>query len=98
MEKQDILARLRENEAALKARGVCHAARFGSRATGAARPDSDIDIMVEIAPEARMDLFRYVGIVQFIKELFPVRVDVANREGLKPLVRPGIEADAIYAF
>lgn len=98
MEKQDILARLRENEAALKAQGVCHAALFGSRATGAARPDSDIDIMVEIAPEARMDLFRYVGIVQYIKELFPISVDVANREGLKPLVRPGIEADAIYAF
>ena len=98
MEKQDILARLRENEAALKAQGVCHAALFGSRARSDARPDSDIDIMVEIAPDARMDLFRYVGIVQYIEEMFPVRVDVANREGLKPFVRPGVEADAIYAF
>ena len=45
-----------------------------------------------------MDLFRYVGIVQFIQELFPMRVDVANREGLKRFVRRGAEHDAIYAF
>jgi uncharacterized protein len=98
MDKQDILARLRENEAALKAQGVCRAALFGSRARGDDSPDSDIDIMVEIAPDARMDLFQYVGIVQYIEELFPGRVDVANREGLKAPVRPHVERDAIYAF
>jgi predicted nucleotidyltransferase len=51
MDKQDILARLRENEAALKARGVSHAALFGSRARGDQRPDSDIDILIDLAPE-----------------------------------------------
>ncbi len=98
MDKQDIIARLRENEAALKARGVSRAALFGSRARGDNRPDSDIDIMVEIAPEAEIGMFGYVGIVHSIEDLFPVRVDVANREGLKPLVRPSAERDAIYAF
>jgi predicted nucleotidyltransferase len=57
MDKQDILTRLRENEAALKARGVTHAALFGSRARGEDRPDSDIDIMIEIAPDAVQDVF-----------------------------------------
>jgi hypothetical protein len=37
MDRQDIIARLRENEAALRARGVTHAALFGSRARGDAR-------------------------------------------------------------
>ena len=98
MEKQDILARLQENEAALRARGVAHAALFGSLARGEQRPDSDIDIMVEIAPGARVGVFEYVGIVRFIEEMFPTRVEVANREGLKSLVRPSAERDAIYAF
>jgi predicted nucleotidyltransferase len=52
MDIQDILARLRENQAALKAQGVRHAALFGSRARGDNHPDSDIDILVEIAPES----------------------------------------------
>ena len=98
MDKQDILAKLRENRAALEARGVRHAALFGSRARGEAGPDSDIDIMVEIAPDAGVDLFEYVGIVQYIEEMFPVRVNVANRRGLKPIVRPNVEREAIYAF
>jgi hypothetical protein len=34
MDKQEIIAWLRENEAALKARGAVHAAMFGSRARG----------------------------------------------------------------
>ena len=98
MNGQEILARLRENETALRARGVSHAALLGPRARGDNRPDSDIDIMVEIAPDARIGLFQYVGIVRYLEELFPLRVDVANREGLKPLVRPNAERDAIYAF
>jgi predicted nucleotidyltransferase len=98
MNKQDVLDRLRRNERALRERGVTHAALFGSLARGDARPDSDIDIMVEIAPDARIGLFQYVGIVHYLEDLFPVRVDVANREGLKPFVRPSAERDAIYAF
>jgi hypothetical protein len=57
MNRQEILDRLRENEAALRAQGVAHAALFGSVARGEARPDSDIDIMVEIAPEIPMGSF-----------------------------------------
>ena len=46
MNSQDVLAKLRENESALRARGVKHAALFGSCARGDNRPDSDIDIMI----------------------------------------------------
>ena len=98
MNKQEILDRLRENERALRERGVTHAALFGSRARGEERSDSDIDIMVEVDPDAHISLFDYVGIVQYIEELFSVPVDVANREGLKPFVRPSAEREAVYAF
>lgn len=98
MNRQEILDRLRENEAALRAQGVAHAALFGSVARGESGPDSDIDIMVEIAPEIPMGVFQYVGIVHSIEDLFPVRVDVSNRVALKPHVRPSAERDAIYAF
>ena len=98
MKRDEALQKLKEAEADLRAQGVAHAALFGSVARGENRPDSDIDILVEIAPEIRMSLFQYVGIVQYIEGLFPGPVDVANREGLKPLVRPSAERDAVYAF
>ncbi len=98
MKRDDIIEKLRERESELRAQGVTHAALFGSRARGDNRPNSDIDIMVEIAPEAGIGLFQYVGIVQYIEELFPVPVDVANRAALKALVRPKAEREAVYAF
>jgi hypothetical protein len=54
MSRDEILARLREFEPALRERGIAHAALFGSAARGDNGPESDIDIMVEFAPEARV--------------------------------------------
>ncbi len=98
MDRQEILAKLRENETALRARGVSHAALFGSHARGDNRPDSDIDIMVEFDPAARVTVFNYAGLKEYIAALFDSPVDVVSREGLKPYVRPGATTDAIYAF
>ncbi|MFL5257003.1 MAG: nucleotidyltransferase family protein [Rhodopila sp.] len=80
------------------AQGVAHAARFGSRTRGDNRPDSDTDIMIELNPAVPVGVWDYVGIKAYIKGLFEGRVDVVNRDGLKPYVRPVALADAIYAF
>jgi predicted nucleotidyltransferase len=98
MDSQDVLDRLRQNERALRERGVTHAALFGSRARGDNRPDSDIDIMIEIEPEAVQDIYAYVGLKDYIAKLFVGRVDVIDRKALKSYVRPAAESDAIYAF
>ena len=98
MDREDIIARLRENEVALRARGVAHAALFGSRARGESHPDSDTDIMIELDPAAHVTLFDYVGLKDYIASLFDGPVDVVNRAGLKPGVRPAATADAVYAF
>lgn len=98
MDRREIIARLRENEALLRARGVSHAALFGSRARGNARSDSDIDIMIEFDPAVCVTVFNYAGLKEYIAGLFDGPVDVVSREGLKPYVRPAATTDAIYAF
>jgi uncharacterized protein len=98
MTRDQIIERLKENEAALRAKGVAHAALFGSRARGDDRPDSDTDIMVEFDPTAHVTVFGYAGLKDFIATLFDGPVDVVNREGLKPYVKPAVTADLIYAF
>jgi uncharacterized protein len=97
-DRQEIIDRLRQNEAALRARGVSHAALFGSRARGDDRPDSDIDIMIEVDPAAGIGVYEYVALKDYIAALFDRPVDVVSREGLKPYVKPAVTTDAIYAF
>ena len=89
---------LRRSEGALRARGVRHAAMFGSVARGEARRDSDIDVMIEIDPDAHMTVFDYVDLKEYIATLFDRPVDVVNREALKPYISPAVSADAVYAF
>ena len=98
MTREDIIARLRQNEAALRACGVTHAALFGSGARGDVREDSDTDIMIEIDPEARIGVWDYVGIKDFIAGLFDGPVDVVKRKTLKPHERNSVIEDAVYAF
>jgi predicted nucleotidyltransferase len=98
MNQQKVLSKLRENETALRARGVSHAALFGSRARGDSRPDSDVDIMIEVDPDAHVGVWDYVGLKEYISVLFDGPVDVVDREALKSYVAPAATADAIYAF
>jgi hypothetical protein len=98
LNRQEILARLKENEAPLRARGVAHAALFGSRSRGDQRPESDTDIMIEFDPAACVTVFDYAGLKEYIAGLLDGPVDVVNRDGLKPYIKPAATADAIYAF
>ena len=98
MNSDDILATLRAHQLELRHRGVRHAALFGSVARGEATTASDIDILVEHDSDAPIDVFAYTGITQYLSDLFPERVDVANRDRLKPSVRPRAERDAVFAF
>jgi hypothetical protein len=77
---------------------VRHAALFGSRARGDNRPDSDIDIVVDLDPAAHLTIFGYAGLKDYIADLFDGPVEIVNRAALKPYLRPAATADAVYAF
>jgi predicted nucleotidyltransferase len=98
MNREQVIATLRAHEGELRQRGVQRAALFGSIARGEAIASSDIDIMIELDPEAPVDLFAYAGLKRYIAELFGESVDVVNRDALKPYLRRPTAADAVYAF
>ena len=98
MNAEDAIATLRRHEGALRARGVAHAAVFGSVARGEPRADSDLDILVEFEPGAEGTIYDYMRFKEYVAGLFNGPVDVIDRAALKPHLRAPAARDAVYAF
>ena len=69
MSRDKILARLQAHEPELRGMGVRSLALFGSVARGEDTPESDIDLLVSIEPEAELSLLGFVGISQRLSDL-----------------------------
>lgn len=98
MTNHEALDILRRHESDLRERGVRRAALFGSVARGENGPSSDIDVIVEVEPDAHITVFEYAGLKEYIASLFDGPVDVISLDGIKPQLRPTVAADAVYAF
>jgi len=72
--------------------GACNVRIFGSVARGDARPDSDIDLLVDLEPGR--SLLDHVGLWQDLEELLGRRVDVVVDGGLNPHLEKRILAEA----
>ena len=94
MKRGEILQRLTAHRSDLAAFGVKSLALFGSVARGEARPESDLDILVEFEDSATFD--RYMELKFFLEELLGCRVDLVTRKALKPRLRPYVEQEAVY--
>ena len=98
MELEKALRTLREAELALRAKGVRHAAVFGSTARGEQRTDSDIDIAVDLDDLVARTIYDYVEVKDAVAALFDRQVDVVDRAALKPYLREEVERELVYAF
>jgi uncharacterized protein len=94
----DVLGALKQHEHDLRRMGVVHAGVFGSVARGESRPDSDIDVLVDLDPAHPIGVFEYSRLKLFLGELLGEGADIANRRTLKPLLRDSILRDCVNAF
>jgi predicted nucleotidyltransferase len=71
---------------------------FGSAARGDMQPGSDIDILVDFKPGARIGLVRFASLSEELQALLGRSVDLVTKPGLKPRVRPHVlrEAQRVY--
>lgn len=75
---------------------------FGSVLRSDFRPDSDVDVLVEFAPEARVSLFEFYDVEQELTALFGRRVDLVERRAVEkspnPFRRANILGDATLLY
>jgi len=74
-------------------------ALFGSVLRDDFRPDSDVDVLVEFEPEARVGLISLGEMQHELSNLFARPVDLVLKNGLKRRIRDSVLASAqvIYA-
>lgn len=96
MNKQDILIFLRTHKTELHNRfGVLRIGLFGSYARDEQRPDSDIDIAVDIQSD---NTFRsFFGLKTYLEDNLHATVDLGMENAIKPGARASIQQDIIYA-
>lgn len=93
--KEEILSFLREHKAFFKERfSVDNIMLFGSFARDEAKPDSDIDILIEATQKS---FRRYADLIIFLEDSFERKVDVIYRDSLNPFIMELIEKEMIYA-
>jgi predicted nucleotidyltransferase len=72
---------------------------FGSALRDDFGPDSDVDVLVEFAPEAQIGFVALSRMQRELSDLFQRPVDLVPRDGLKPAIREAVlsSAEVIYA-
>jgi predicted nucleotidyltransferase len=72
---------------------------FGSAARGDARPGSDIDLLVDFLPQARVSLLRHSAAERELSALLGRKVDLVSKRALRGALREEVlsQARLIYA-
>jgi uncharacterized protein len=91
--RQEACARLAQIEGDIRALGVARLALFGSVARNEARPDSDVDVLVEFAPGAKT-YERFLALSELLEARLERRVELVTTESLSPYIGPRILAEA----
>lgn len=99
MDRDEILAKLREHAPELKAAGVMHLFLHGSYARGTEiRGSSDVDVIAEFDPRRRLSLVDMVAIENRLTDLLGLQVDLSPAKTLKEPVREKAKREAVLAF
>ena len=91
--KEQVVARLEPARERIRALGVQRIALFGSVVRGEARPDSDVDLLVQFDPEKKT-LHNFMTLSFLLEDLLQRHVELVTTEALSPFIGPHILREA----
>jgi predicted nucleotidyltransferase len=95
MDATDVTRALLAHREMLQQFAVRELRLFGSTLRGEAGDASDIDLLVDYDPAARVGLFAFVRLQRRLTELLGRRVDLATPDALHPALRESILREAV---
>jgi predicted nucleotidyltransferase len=91
--RDEAIRRLQTVESEILHLGVRRLALFGSVLRNEARPESDVDVLVEFTPtEKTFD--RFMALADLLEETLEHPVEIVTTESLSPFIGPHILAEA----
>jgi predicted nucleotidyltransferase len=80
--REELIAELLALKPEFEREGILHIGLFGSRARQDNRPDSDIDLLVEVDEGRTVSLLNFAGIYGLIEERLGLETSLVDRRGL----------------
>lgn len=93
--KEEIIARLQENQSRIIGFGVQRIGLFGSFVRNETNAESDVDLMVEFDIDQKT-LKNLVGLSQFLQELLGRKVELITPQSLNPFIGKHIINEVEY--
>jgi predicted nucleotidyltransferase len=97
MQREEVIAKLKQHEAELRRLGVEHLYLFGSTAHGEAREDSDIDLFLDYE-RGKLGLFELMDVKEETTRILGRKADIMTRDSLHKVLRSRIEASALQVL
>jgi predicted nucleotidyltransferase len=98
MNKDQVIAKLREHEPELKSAGIVRLAVFGSVARGDNSIGSDVDLLADFDKSKHFTLLTLGRLENRLADLLGTKVDLSSPEWLKESVKSRVLREAISAF
>jgi uncharacterized protein len=96
-DREQVLQVLAAHAEEFRGMGVRHVFLFGSLARGEATEGSDVDILVEYRPDAKLSFLRVCELRRRLEELLGADVDLVTTGGLRSEIRDEVMSEAILA-
>jgi uncharacterized protein len=97
MQRDEVIAKLKQHEADLRRLGVEHLYLFGSTARDEAREDSDVDLFFDYE-RGKLGLFELMDVKEETSRILGRKADIMTRDSLHKVLRLRIEASALQVF